>query len=172
MIPYGIKTQVFGIGIINTLYFPILLAAALVLDRVGLIDSDMSSAKVILKVGILLFNLVLLLATAISIVTFFRIKRLKLQSEQQALLCITESIPFLFVRHIYTLLTSFDLQFQNGPTARAAIVFAMEFIIVGLYLAVVVLTNPFYVLSSKKIVTSRPTSPCKDESPEFGEMGP
>ena len=95
------------------------------------------------KAGVILFLLVVILLATVTIFTFLQMRRV-MSGEKRLVYACLASIPFLFVRIIYSIIVDFDRSstvFSFTSTRNAAVVAQammstlMEFIVVALYLA-------------------------------------
>jgi hypothetical protein len=119
--------------------------AGLVLAIIG--GSDLSSsndpskvahAQTLLRAAIIIFFVVFVVLVAVTIFTFFSFRSIS-PGERRILYAVTFSIPFLFVRILYSLLTNFNtgttFSLSTGNVViQACMATIEEFIVVVLYL--------------------------------------
>jgi len=117
---------------------------ALVLAIVGGTDlastdpSKVASGHTLTRAAIILFLVVFVILVMVTIFTFFSLRSIS-PGEHRILYAVALSIPFLFVRLIYSLLANFDTSSTFSPSIGNVVVQAFmatveEFIVVVLYL--------------------------------------
>ena len=137
----------------NLLYVPLFIATILVTAG-GLLLADTETwgytrGNFEMRAGVIIFAITLLSEAMITGITYFRMRRYQNQAsfseewvvkrEQQVLLFVLESIPFLMVRLVYSFLASF---MQQSVAVRAVTAVLMETIVVGIYLIIGLIIPP------------------------------
>lgn len=124
--------------------------AGLVLEIIGVIDlststdpSKVAHAETLLRAAIIIFFVVFVVLVAVTILTFFSFRSIS-PGERRILYAVTFSIPFLFVRILYSLLEHFNTGTTFGLSTGNVVIQACmatieECIVVALYLTAGVL---------------------------------
>ena len=118
--------------------------AGLVLAIIGGTDvastnpSTVATGRTLTHAAIIIFLVVFLLLAVITIITFFSLRSIS-RGEHYILYAVAFSIPFLFVRLLYSLLANFDSGSTFNLTTGSVVVQAFmatieEFVVVAMYL--------------------------------------
>jgi len=126
-------------------FLALALVAGLVLEIIGRSGhssatdpSKVAQAQTLTRAAIIIFLVVFFLLVAVTIFTFFSFRSI-FPGEHRILYAVTFSIPFMFVRLLYTLLENYNEGTRFSPSTGNVVIQACmatieEFIVVTLYL--------------------------------------
>ncbi len=125
---------------LSLLPIPIFLAAILTIIGWVLLDLINARGKICIRCGVVLFSVVLVAQVGFAGLIFIQVIRFRLPCEKGVLLCVTESVIFLFGRLAYSVLQGFDPEAfsrsADGVIVRAGMDVLTEVIVIGLYIII------------------------------------